>query len=194
MRPSLVAVAILASVVVPRVARADDPAEGRVLTAPTAWLPPAGGATFTAALDHRFDGSAVVAYSLGNFAAIDLGTDTDVRSCETCDGDADPLYLGRASFRIGLRQNQLFRGSPALLLGVRKTFVNQGRVGDVSVAEAYVVASRELGPVKLHAGVQAVDASMGEVSAADAACRSRRGRADPPACRRSGGPEQAWRR
>ncbi len=152
----------LASVVVPRLARADDPTESRVLTAPTAWLPPAGGAIVTATLDHRFDGSAVVGYSLGDFAAIDVGTDTDVRSCETCEGDADPLYLGRASFRLGLRQDRLFRGSPALLAGVRTTFANQGRVGDVRVAEAYAVASLELGPLKLHGGGEVVDAAMGE--------------------------------
>jgi hypothetical protein len=117
----------------------------------------------TATLDHRFDTSAVIGYSLGGLAAIDLGTDSDVRTCETCDGDANPLILGRAGFRMGVRQDKGFRGSPALLVGVRTTFANQGRVGDVKVSEAYVVASRVLGPVKLHAGAQAVDAAMGQV-------------------------------
>jgi hypothetical protein len=162
MRLLLPSVAILAAVGTP--ARADDPSESRVLTAPTAWLPPAGGVVVTTTLDHRFDGSAVIGYSLGGLAAIDVGTDADVRTCETCDGDAEPLFLGRAGFRMGLRQDQVFRGSPALLVGVRTTFANQGRVGDVKVSEAYLVASRTLGPVKLHAGVQAVDAAMGEVA------------------------------
>ncbi len=162
MRLLLVAT-VLASIAGSRPARADDPTESRVLTAPTAWLPPTGGAVVTATLDHRFDGSATIGYGLGGLAAIDLGADTDVRSCETCDGDAEPLLLGRASFRMGLAQDKMFRGSPALLGGVRKTFANQGRVGDVSVSEAYLVASRVLGPVKLHAGIQAVDAAMGEV-------------------------------
>lgn len=154
---------MLAAIVSSRPAYAEDPSESRVLTAPTAWLPPAGGVVVTATLDHRFDGSAVIGYSLGGLAAIDLGTDTDVRTCETCDGDANPLVLGRAGFRMGVRQDKAFRGSPALLVGVRTTFANRGRVGDVKVSEAYVVASRVLGPVKLHAGVQAVDAAMGQV-------------------------------
>lgn len=157
-------VAMLAAIVPVRSARADDPPESRVLTAPTAWLPPAGGVVLTTTLDHRFDGSAVIGYSLGGLAAIDVGTDTDVRTCETCEGDADPLFLGRAGFRIGLAQNKLFRGSPAVLTGVRTTFANQGRVGDVRVSEAYVVASRELGPVALHAGAQLVNAAMGDVA------------------------------
>ncbi len=161
MRLLLPAVAILAATGTP--ARADDPSESRVLTAPTAWLPPAGGMVVTATLDHRFDGSAVVGYSLGGLASIDVGTDADVRSCETCDRDAEPLFLGRAGFRMGVRQGRIFRGSPAMLVGVRTTFANQGRVGDVTVSEAYLVASRELGPVKLHAGAQAVDAAMGGV-------------------------------
>jgi len=157
------AAAAIASIALPRLAAADDPTESRVLTAPTAWLPPTGGVVVTTTLDHRFDGSAVIGYNLGGLAAIELGADTDVRSCETCNGDAEPLYLGRAGFRMGLRQDRLFRGSPAWLLGARITFANQGRVGDVKVSEVYLVASRELGPVKLHAGLQAVDAAMGDV-------------------------------
>lgn len=163
MRPLFVAT-LLVAVAVSRVARAEDPPEARVLTAPTAWLPPAGGVVVTATLDHRFDGSAVIGYGLGGLAALELGVDSDVRSCETCEGDATPLYLARAAFRTGVRQGRLFRGSPALQLGLRRSFANQARVGNVEVAELFAVASRVIGPVKLHAGAQAVDAELGEVA------------------------------
>lgn len=148
----------LASVIVPRLAAADDPNESRVLTAPTAWLPPANGVVVTTTLDHRFDGSAVVGYGLGGLGALEVGTDTDVRACATCDGDAEPLFLGRAGFRMGLSQDKLFRGMPALVVGLRTTFASSGSAR-VRVSEVYAVASRALGPVVLHAGAQLVDAS-----------------------------------
>jgi hypothetical protein len=155
----LFTVVALASIIgAPRLAAAEDPNESRVLTAPTAWLPPANGVVVTTTLDHRFDGSAVVGYGLGGLGALEVGTDTDVRACATCDGDADPIYLGRAGFRMGLSQNKLFRGMPALLVGLRTTFASAGSAR-VRVSEAYAVASRELGPVVMHAGAQLVDAS-----------------------------------
>ncbi|MBA2540678.1 MAG: hypothetical protein H0V17_13655, partial [Deltaproteobacteria bacterium] len=157
MRLFLVVMA-LASVTFPRLADAEDPVTSRLLTAPTAWLPPANGVVVTTTLDHRFDGSAVVGYGLGGVGAIDVGTDTDVRSCATCDGDAEPIFLGRAGFRMGLGQDTLFRGMPAVLVGVRTTFASSGSAR-VRVSEAYAVASRELGPLVFHGGAQAVDAS-----------------------------------
>lgn len=154
-------VACLASIGSLRLAGA-DPTAGRVITAPTAWLPPAGAVIGTGTLDHRFDGSAVVGVGLGGLAALDVGTDTDVRGCVTCDGDAAPIYLGRASFRLGAPQNSLFAGMPALVVGVRTTFASSGSFGRARVSEAYLVASRELGPVRLHTGAMMFDASLGD--------------------------------
>jgi hypothetical protein len=171
MRPLLAVVASASiGLGLPGLAAANpDPTTPRVLTAPTAWLPPPGAVVGTATLDHRFDGSAVVGLGLGGISAIDLGTDTDVRGCKTCDGDAAPLYLGRATFRMGARQNALFPGMPALLVGARTTFTSSKTdgFGRVRVTEAYGVASRtlghpKLGKLRLHAGVLAVDASMGD--------------------------------
>jgi len=142
-----------------RVAAA-DPTPSRVLTAPTAWLPPENALLGTATMDHRFDGSVVVGYGLGGLAAVELGTDTDVRGCKACLGDKTPVYLGRAAFRIGARQDAWFPGMPAVLAGVRTTFASSGSFGRARVTEAYLVMSRELGPLRLHVGGSVIDASL----------------------------------
>ena len=138
---------------------AADPVIGHVLTAPTAWLPRAGSAYGTAGLDHRGDGSIVVGYGLGGIASIELGADSDVRTCAMppCDTDnlATPRLLPRAAFRMGARQDAWFAGQPAVALGVS---VNPG---DARANEAYVVASRAVAPVRLHAGAAVLNARDG---------------------------------
>src|SRR3954469_12380398 len=143
-----------------------DPAIGRVLTAPTAWLPPEGGLVGTAGVDRRGDGSVLLAYGLG-IASVELGTDTDVRGCTECDGDmkGDPLWMGRAAFRLGARQDAWFQGMPALVLGVRTTFATHGHTfGGARETDAYVVGSRAIGPVRLHAGAALSDAGYHDIS------------------------------
>ncbi len=152
-------------ILVPRGAAA-DPALGRVLTAPTAWLPAQGGMVGTAGIDRRGDGSVTLAYGLG-LASIELGTDTDVRGCTTCDGDlkADALWLGRAAFRLGARQDAWFPGMPAVVLGLRNTFAARGHTfGGARVTDAYLVGSRVLGPVRLHLGGAISDGGYKQVA------------------------------
>ncbi len=167
------ALMLLVAIAMPRVASA-DPTIGRVLTAPTAWLPPSGAITGTAGLelrsiveDRSAMGNVVVGYGLGGLASVELGADTDVRTCADCTGDATPRpkWLGRASFRLGARQDQWFVGMPALVLGVRTTFAGKSR--DVferpRVSEAYVVASRVIGPLRFHVGASVTDAGFADV-------------------------------
>jgi hypothetical protein len=143
---------------------AADPPLPRVLTAPTAWLPPDGGAIGTAGIDHRGDGSIDLGFGLGGLAGIELGADTDVRECDappcaTNNGTgnlAQTRWQARAAFRLGARQDALFKGQPALVFGVRTAITNVRRIG-----EAYVVASRVISLVRLHAGVAAMDAKHG---------------------------------
>ncbi len=146
---ALVAGAALA--VAPTRVQADPRVLGRVLTAPTAWLPDAGTVVASASVDHRVDGAASVTVGLRGLAALEVGTDTDVRSCVACDGDEAAAWLGRAAFRMGARQDAWFRGMPALVLGMRTTFAG-GRRRETRVSKAHVVASRALGPVRVHAG------------------------------------------
>jgi hypothetical protein len=135
---------------------------GRVLGAPTAWLPEAGAATATLGIDHRGDGMAIASYGLGDLAEVELGADSDVRACTDCTARPVPLVLARAAFRIGARQDAWFRGMPALALGVRAGFAARGHdVHEPRTTDAYAVASRDLGVVRLHAGVDAISASAG---------------------------------
>lgn len=143
-----------------------DPVMGRVLTAPTAWLPPSGAVVGTLGTDHRGAQTYDFGIGLGGIASIDVGLDTDLRRCAMCDpieGDAKPLWMGRAAFRMGVRQDQWFRGMPALVLGFRNTFAAYG--GDdykeARASEAYLVASRSLGSVRVHVGAQATEAAYG---------------------------------
>lgn len=142
---------------------AADPMGSRVLTAPTAWLAPSGAAAATLGIDHRGDTAAFVTAGLGGLAELEIDEDSDVRGCTDCAMQRTPLHLGRAAFRIGAHQDVWLRGMPALVLGVRATFAAyEPVVGAPRVTDAYVVASRDLGVVRLHAGVDALAASVGD--------------------------------
>ena len=155
--------AIIASVGLAARVAAADPASDRVVAAPTAWLPAAGTIVTSVGVDHHAKALAELAYGLGGIAEVEVGADSDVRQCSlaSCsDSLAPEIYLARAQFRVGARQDAWFEGQPALVLGVRATIGS-----DMRAADAYVVASRRLGPATLHAGI-------GEIRALDAGMKS----------------------
>lgn len=174
MRPALpllaaaAAAAAVATVLgAPRAAA--DPVEPRLLTAPTAWLPPGGALTASAAfepsVESKGDGAVMVGLGLGGIAAIELGADTEIRTCTSCDDPPDARWFPRASFRLGAPQDAWFRGMPALALGLKNTFAAPG-FGEFRrprVTEAYAVASREIGRVRLHGGAMAIAAAFGDL-------------------------------
>jgi opacity protein-like surface antigen len=138
-----------------------EPVLPRVLTAPTAWLPPAGAWVATFGIDHRGDGAAIAGYGLGGLAEIELGADTDIRVCRVCTVRPAPRWIGRAAFRIGAREDAWFTGMPAVVFGVRTAFVGYGLAAQhVEATDAYAVASRDLGIVRLHAGLDALSAGV----------------------------------
>ena len=142
---------------------AADPTGSRVLTAPTAWLPPSGAATATLGIDHRGDTAVFASASLDGLAELEIDQDSDVRGCTDCAMQRTPLRLGRAAFRIGAHQDGWLHGMPALVLGVRATFAAYEPAVDAPrVTDAYVVASRDLGVVRLHAGVDALAGSVAD--------------------------------
>jgi hypothetical protein len=161
---------VLAAVVaVVAVARpvAADPAGARVLTTPTAWLPEAGTIAAMVGIDHRGDGAAVIGFGLGRLAEVELGSDSDIRACTDCTVRPSPVHLARAGFRTGVRQDAWFTGMPAIVLGVRTTFAARGHdVHEPRATDAYLVASRDLGVVRLHAGVDAISARVGDLRTA----------------------------
>jgi hypothetical protein len=156
-----VAVAVIAAA---RPAAA-DPDGARVLTVPTAWLPQAGQGTATLGIDHR--GDTLVAASVGlGLAEAEIDQDSDIRGCSGsgCAMRPVPIRLGRASFRLGAPQDAWFRGMPAIVLGVRATFAAyEPVVQRPRATDAYAVASRDLGIVRIHAGVDALSASVADL-------------------------------
>jgi hypothetical protein len=127
---------------------AADPALGRVLAAPTAWLPERGVVIGTGDVDHHGETAIDFVYGLGGIASVELGRDEEVRVAGAA------THENRAVFRIGARQDEWFAGQPALVLGVSKSFAS-----DVRVAHAYVVASRVLGPIAVHVGADMLAAT-----------------------------------
>lgn len=161
---AIVSAAIAAGTARPAVA---DPMGARVLTAPTAWIPEAGAAAVMLGVDHRGDGAAIASFGLGRLAEVELGSDTDLRACGDCTARPAPLVVGRAAFRIGAAQDGWLPGMPAIALGVRVAFAARGHaVHEPRASDAYLVASRDLGVVRLHAGVDAISASAGALRAA----------------------------
>jgi len=161
MRLSLTLLVVLAA---SRVAAA-DPVLSRVLTAPTAWLPPAGTTVGTAGFGRFGDGGMInLGIGLGGIAAVDIGAENEVRGCAACaDERPDPIWMGRAGFRLGARQGAWGRGAPAVVFGVRTTFAARGHTfGRARAAEAHLVASWVVGPTRIHAGVAALDAGFGD--------------------------------
>ena len=159
MRLSLTLLVVLA---LSRVAAA-DPVLSRVLTAPTAWLPPAGTTVGTAGYGRSGDGGMInLGIGLGGIAAVDIGAENDVRGCGDCSTDKpEAIWMGRAGFRLGVRQGMWGRGAPALVFGVRTTFAARGHAfGRARAAEAHLVASWIVGPTRIHAGVAALDAGF----------------------------------
>lgn len=137
--------------VVAHVAHA-DPALPRVVTAPTAWLPGEGVVVGSAALDHRGAGTLTLSYGLGGLAAIEVGADSDLRECSPC----TPVVLPHAAFRIGARQDTWFAGQPAIALVVQTGF------GASRASSAAAVASRVLGPLRVHGGAVVLDVRVGD--------------------------------
>jgi len=146
---------------------AADPPGARVLTAPTAWIPPAGAAAVMLGVDHRGDGTAIASYGLGQLAEVELGSDTELAASPAGSAPRAPLVVGRAAFRIGAPQDAWLRGMPALALGVRTVFAARGHgVHAPRASDAYLVASRDLGVVRLHAGIDAIAAGIGPLRSA----------------------------
>jgi hypothetical protein len=153
--------AVLAALLAMARPAAADPGEPRVLTAPTAWLPEAGGLAATLGVDHRGDGTLIAVAGLGGLAAVELGADTDVRAALSQGARPTPVWLGRAAFRLGARQDAWFPGMPAIVVGVRATFAARGHaVHAPRASDGYLVASRDLGVIRLHAGADAISASV----------------------------------
>ncbi|HET9993098.1 MAG TPA: hypothetical protein VFQ65_31400, partial [Kofleriaceae bacterium] len=126
------------------------PVHDRVWLAPTAELPEEGGMIGSIALDRHGGFDLGAGYGFGGIAELEFAlASSDARLCEPC----SPLERSTATFRLGAREDDLFEGAPALVLGVEAGL--DAHVSGLHATDAYVVATRHVAFVTLHAGVGA---------------------------------------
>jgi hypothetical protein len=126
---------------------AADPVHDRVVVVPTAEMPAALQVITSAALDRHGAPQLDTGLGLGDIAEVELAlADTDARG--QCATECEAIDRVTAGFRIGARQDAWFAGMPALVFGVRTTIG-----GSYNASEGYLVATRRIGLVTLHAGV-----------------------------------------
>lgn len=165
MRPLVLLSAAAALVAAPAAASADD-TDGlvhgpRVITIPTAWIQPKVAGHLSGDADLRLDSGGMLAASMGRLVEIDLAGDDLLQICDPCAGrdrDTTGLQLASVGWKLGVWQDAWFRHQPALALGVRVPIDASAPAwtdATPRAAEAFVVASRELGPIRAHAGVSA---------------------------------------
>ncbi len=107
----------------------------------------------------------MVGYSLGGIAAVDLGADTEIRTCTSCDRPANGRWFPRASSRIGPGRTRCSAAcrpscSGSRTRSPRRTWAGLGRP---RVTEAYVAASRVIGPVRVHGGATVFAAEFADL-------------------------------
>ena len=123
-----------------------------VIGVPTAWIQEGGALHVTGDVDHHGSSGVRVTKSLGRLAELDLGADDAVVACDPCTGPmraTEGVQLASAGFKLALWEHR-FR--PALAVGVRAPI---GPADRARAAEAYAVASKTLGPIRLHVGASA---------------------------------------
>jgi len=121
-----------------------------VWLAPTAELPEEGGVLGSVMLDRHGGFAMGAGYGFGGIAELELAiANSDARLCDPC----TPLERSTATFRFGAREDDLFEGAPALVLGVEAGF--DAHVTGLHATEAYLVATRHVAFVTLHGGVAA---------------------------------------
>ena len=141
------------------------PVHDRVWLAPTAELPAEGDVLGALSLDRHGGFDMTAGYGFGGIAELELAiANSDARLCDPC----SPLERSTATFRVGAREDDLFAGAPALVLGVEAGF--DAHASGLHATEAYVVATRHIAAVTLHAGVAAT-ATGHDNSAATTAVR-----------------------
>jgi hypothetical protein len=134
-----------------------------VLTTPTGFLLPAAVLYSRTSIDTGGGVGADARVGLGDVAEFGIATTDHVR--ERDDGDDKRSsriqpYL-TASFRLGVSEDRLFGGQPAVSLGFRKSFERNHSDFKTRVAELTLVASKHIGKhAAIHIGGAFWDASL----------------------------------
>lgn len=157
----------------PGAPRADDDVTPspppRVIHAPTAHLQPSLTVFGSAGATQHGVGLVSVATGLGELAEVAVGIDDDVAACDGCTADephARGVLIANAQLKIGVNEGRAASWQPALALGFRRTIgspVLDGEAADydaLEVARLYAAASKTLGPLRVHLGVDVWDAEV----------------------------------
>jgi hypothetical protein len=161
---------IILSLLLAATPAAADPEAARpvIVAAPSGHLVPARAVSVSASLDSAGRPSSDVRVGLGGVAEFGIGTADAIgridRRRAFGAASTEPIdeawrYV-TATFRMGVAEDRLFRGQPAVALGFRKSFERDRDDIRSRLADLHLVASRGLGPVTLHAGVDFWDASL----------------------------------
>jgi hypothetical protein len=133
-----------------------------LISAPTARLVPAGIIYSKSSLDTSFGLGSDLRVGLGDVAEFGLASTELVRAKNGLDGTSSRIapYL-TATFRMGVAEDRLFPGMPAMVLGFRKSFERNQDGHATRVAELHLAASKRLGKrAVIHAGAEFWDASI----------------------------------
>lgn len=141
-----------------------------IVTAPSGWLLPPAVLSGTVSADHAGGVGADARVGLGGVAEFGLAT-ADPLAIESAgahriervvrDDAPRELPYATATFRLGVAEDRLFRGQPAVALGFRKSFEHDTGPVTTRFAELTLVASKHVGAhAALHAGVAMWDASI----------------------------------
>jgi len=143
------------------------PVAPRTLYTPTAYLQGARRAFASAGGDHRGGGFLALSLGLGDLAEVDLELGNRLAVCEACaeqERVATSITAASALFKIGVGEGRYAGWQPAIALGFRAPIGSTGATVDgidseVRAARLYLAASKSLGQVTLHGGVDVWDES-----------------------------------
>ncbi len=134
----------------------------QVITAPSARLLPAGVLYSRSGLDTSGGLSTDWRIGLGDVAEFGLAVSDLIRQ-RHAPGDAPTRIDGYANaiFKMGIAEDRLFAGQPAIALGFRKSFERAPDAWATRVAELHLVASKRLGSkTSVHLGGVFWDAAI----------------------------------
>ncbi len=147
----------------PPAAKKPDPSINmpELLRSPTGWLLPAAVLYSKTAIDTGGGVSSTARVGLGDVAEFGVTTTDDVRGATKLPTDNRIQPYALATFRMGVGENRLFQGQPAIALGFDKSFERDDDGFKTRIAQLTLVASKHLGQhAAIHVGGALWDASL----------------------------------
>jgi hypothetical protein len=137
------------------------PAAPRLVHVPTAYVLPSAGLYGSAGGSHRGAGFGALSIGLGGVAEVGVSTDDDAGECVDCDAGAvaRALSVRSAYFKMGVAEGAFHRLQPALALGFQAQLgaPESEELRAIRLARLYLVASRTVGSVRAHLGMDLWD-------------------------------------